>query len=100
MLLFKEDLLRDLGDTIYHQSDEIEYFDSAYYGRCTILTPSQERIKEGIKKIQLRLKIKAAKIFLHTPGMFLTYPDRAMTYLGQDIRPELNTELGNNKVYT
>ena len=98
--IFKDDSFSDFGDTrVNNQSDEFGFFDSAYYGRCTVWTPSRERIKQGIKKIQFSLK-KSAKIFIHTPGMFLTYPERAMTYLGQEIRPELKTgQVGNGMKY-
>ena len=83
----------DFGDAIFHPSDEFEYVDSAYYGRCTIFTPSQKRIKEGIKTIDVVLK-ESAKVFIHTPRMFLTYPEKSMKFFGEDVRLELKAEKG------
>ena len=73
-------------------NDEFVHYDNAYYGRCTMLTPSKERIKQGIKDIRLCL-YKKAKVFIHTPGMFLTYPEKAMKYLGRQVRLELPAEV-------
>ena len=82
-----------MGDVISHPGDEFDYFDSAYYGRCTTFTPSQKRINQGIKSIVLSLK-QSAKVFIHTPGMFLTYPEKAMKYFGQDVRLEITANAG------
>ena len=98
------------GDSLWNQHrDSIRYnlkkfefetYDNAYYGRCTVFTPSEERVKQGIKGIDLILE-KTAKIFIHTQGMFLSYPEKTMKYLGETIRlelPETNLELA--RTYT
>lgn len=50
---------------------------------------------ESYKKIKGNVK-EPATVFIHTPGMFLTYPEKAMKFFGEDVRLELTAkaELG------
>ena len=40
------------------------------FGRCVTLTPSNEHIQYGIRKITLKLLVNST-VYIHTPGMFL-----------------------------
>ena len=105
----KSALIRYKGDSRFEQhsdiihnipeNDEFANYDSAYYGRCTILTLSEKRIKQGIKSIKLYL-FRPANILMHTPGMFLTYPERAKNYMGRQVRLELPDEVKLGSSYT
>ena len=97
---YKENSLWEQHSDIIHNTpgnDEFANYDSAYYGRCTILTLSEKRIKQGIKGIKLNL-LRPANILIHTPGMFLTYPEKAKNYMGRQVHLELPAEviLGNS----
>ena len=79
---------------VHQEGKEFHYSDSAYYGRCISLSPTNERVKSGIKKITLTLGTTAT-IFVHTPGMFFTYPEEEMTFFGEEVREGQNIKLGN-----
>ena len=51
-------------------------------GRCFTMLPKHEQIKIGIKRISLFIDMNSV-IFIHTPGMLVTYPSKKITFFGE-----------------
>ena len=51
-------------------------------GRCFTMSPKHEQIKKRIKTISLFIDVNSV-IFIHSPGMLVTYPTKKITFFGE-----------------
>ena len=58
------------------------HYDSRKFGRCFTMSPKHEQIKKGIKRISLFIDVNSV-IFIHTPGMLVSYPSKKITFFGE-----------------
>ena len=68
--------------TYIQYKDQWNHYDNMNLGRCFTISPKHEQIKKGIKRISLFIDVNSV-IFIHTPGMLVTYPSKKITFFGE-----------------
>ena len=84
--------------TYLQYKDRWNRYDSRHDGSCFTMSPRPEQIKKGIKYICLDLRVNST-IFIHTPGLLVTYPTKKITFFGEELVLENSIEVVADEIY-
>ena len=63
------------------------------------MSPRPEQIKKGIKRIALDIAVNSS-IYVHTPGLLITYPSQKITFFGESVGELKYAYLGKHYRWT
>ena len=81
--------------TYLQYKDQWNHQDSKLYGHCSTMIPRPEEIKKGIMYLFLDVAVNSS-IYIHTPGMLLTYPTKKITFFGDEMLIRNDIEVGKS----